>query len=53
MANPSELATYRRLFDFKYEEIEELLAGLPAAALTWKPFESSPWQGPAGSIGWL
>ncbi len=51
--DPSEIATYRRLFDSKYREIEELLADLPAAALTWKPFENSPWQGPSGSLGWL
>ncbi|MBI3960130.1 MAG: DinB family protein [Chloroflexi bacterium] len=51
--DPSEIATYRRLFDNKYREIEELLADLPAAALTWKPFEASPWKGPSGSLGWL
>jgi len=49
----SEIAAYRRLFDAKYGEIEELLADLPAAALTWKPFADSPWKGPCGSLGWL
>ncbi|MGB5051349.1 MAG: DinB family protein [Caldilineaceae bacterium] len=49
----SEIAVYRRLFDTKYQEVEELLADLPGAALTWKPFEESPWKGPSGSLGWL
>lgn len=49
----SEIATYRQLFDSKYQEIEELLADLPAAALKWKPFAESPWKGPSGSLGWL
>ncbi len=53
MADTSEIGTYRRLFDNKIGEIEQLLADLPAEALTWKPFEQSPWQGPSGSIGWL
>jgi len=52
-SDPSEIATYRRVFDSKYKEIEALLADLPAAALTWKPFEESPWKGPSGSLGWL
>lgn len=51
--DPSEIATYRRLIDNKYQEIEELLTDLPAAALTWKPFAESPWKGPSGSLGWL
>lgn len=34
-------------------DIELLLDGAPAAALLWKPFEQSPWRGPAGSLGWL
>ncbi len=49
----SEIAAYRRLFDNKFKEVEELLADLPPEALTWKPFEESPWQGPSGSLGWL
>lgn len=47
----SEIATYRRLFDEKYAEIDQLLADLPAAALLWKPFEQSPWQGASNSLG--
>ena len=53
MLDTSEIATYRRLFDEKYAEVEQLLADLPPAAMTWKPFETSPWQGAAGSLGWL
>lgn len=53
MTETSEIATYRRLFDEKYAEVEQLLADLPPAALTWRPFETSPWQGAAGSLGWL
>lgn len=49
----SEIGTYRRLFDNKFGEIQELLADLPGAALTWKPFEESPWKGPSGALGWL
>lgn len=52
-ADTSEIGTYRRLFDNKFGEIEELLADLPAEALLWKPFEESPWMGPSGSLGWL
>jgi hypothetical protein len=52
--NPtSEVATYRKLFDEKYVEVEELLADLPAEALLWKPFEISPWKGASGSLGWV
>lgn len=47
----SELGIYRRLVREKYAEIEQLLAGLPAEALLWKPFESSPWQGPCSPLG--
>ena len=49
----TELATYRELFADKYAELDELLADLPDEALLWKPFESSPWQGPCNSIGEL
>lgn len=51
--NTSELATYRRMFDDRYAEIDELLADLPAEALLWKPFESSPWKGTSGQLGWI
>jgi len=51
MIESSELATYRRLFTEKFEELQQLLQALPPAALLWKPFEQSPWQGPASSLG--
>jgi hypothetical protein len=47
----SEIATYRRLLRDKYEELDELLDGLPNAALVWKPFEASPWKGGCFSLG--
>lgn len=47
----TEIATYRQLFDEKYEELAQLLADLPAEALLWRPFEQSPWQGPSSSLG--
>ena len=53
MTDTSEIGTYRRLFADKFAEVEQLLADLPSDALTWKPFERSPWQGAAGSLGWL
>lgn len=53
MNNTSEITTYRRLFDEKFAEVAQLLDDLPPAALLWKPFDSSPWQGAAGSLGWL
>lgn len=53
MDHTSAISTYRRLFDEKFAEVEQLLDDLPAAALLWQPFDSSPWQGPAGSLGWL
>jgi hypothetical protein len=53
MNNTSEITIYRRLYDEKFGEIAQLLDDLPPAALLWKPFDSSPWLGPAGSLGWL
>lgn len=53
MKSTSEPATYRQLFDNMVHDIELLLEDLPAEALLWKPFEHSPWRGPAGSLGWL
>ena len=57
MAQPStatsEIGTYRRMFDDRFREIDELLTDLPPAALLWKPFETSPWKGPSGQLGWL
>ncbi len=46
-----EIATYHKLLDQKFDEVEELLADLPAAALLWKPFAESPWKGPSNSLG--
>ena len=53
MTQQTEIPIYRRLFDNKYDEVNLLLDGLDDEGLTWKPFESSPWRGPCGSIGWL
>lgn len=53
MTATSEIATYRQMFANMAGDIDNLLDGLPAEALLWKPFESSPWQGPAGRLGWL
>lgn len=47
----SEIATYRRLFDDLYQDLNRLLADLPSVALLWKPFETSPWQGTSNSLG--
>ncbi len=49
----SEVTAYRRLFDRCLDQLDETIEGLPTEALDWKPFETSPWQGPAGSLGWL
>lgn len=51
MTDTAELATYRRLFAEKFAELQQLLHELPADALLWKPFEQSPWQGPASPLG--
>lgn len=52
-AKSNEIAIYRRLFDNKFDELYQLLDGLPDEALLWKPFQESPWRGGCGSIGWL
>jgi hypothetical protein len=49
----SEIAVYRKLFDEKYADLDELLADLPAEGLLWKPMERSPWKGELASIGWM
>jgi len=49
----TEIATYRRLFNEKYGEVDELLTDLPAEALLWKPFETSPWKGPSNALGFI
>lgn len=46
-----ELAAYHRFLDEKFDEIDELLADLPAAALVWRPFDESPWKGPSSPLG--
>lgn len=51
MTETTELATYRRLFTEKFEELQQLLQELPPAALLWKPFEQSPWQGASSTLG--
>lgn len=51
MSTNSEITTYRQLFAERYDELKQLLADLPAAALLWKPFEQSPWQGPCSPLG--
>src|SRR3954453_22664275 len=47
----SELGCLRRLFENLYRDLYALLADLPNEALLWKPFETSPWQGPSNSLG--
>ncbi|MFO7634143.1 MAG: DinB family protein [Caldilinea sp.] len=53
MTATSEVDTYRQLFENMAGDIELLLDDVPAEALLWKPFETSPWRGPSGSLGWL
>ena len=49
----TEIGTYQRVAANKFRELTEILDGLPIEALTWKPFDQSPWHGAAGSLGWL
>lgn len=49
----SEIGVYRRMYDDRFREIDELLADLPSEALLWKPFETSAWKGASGQLGWL
>jgi hypothetical protein len=53
MSTSTEVATILHLFDNKFDEIEQLLDGLEPAALLWKPFDSSPWNGESAELGWL
>ncbi len=46
-----EIAAILHLFDNQFADVEELLEGLSTEALLWKPFESSPWQGPSAELG--
>jgi hypothetical protein len=48
-----EIAIYRRIFGEKFAELDQVLDDLPAPALLYRPFATSPWQGPAASLGWL
>ena len=54
-ANPdvvtTEIGTYRRIFDALFADLYKLLDGLPDAALLWKPFATSPWEGPSSELG--
>ena len=49
----TEIGIYQRVAANKFRELTEILDGLPIEALTWKPFDQSPWHGAAGSLGWL
>jgi hypothetical protein len=51
MAELAEIANYGRLFDDLYGQLNQLLADLPSAALLWKPFAQSPWQGTSSTLG--
>jgi hypothetical protein len=48
-----EIETYRALLLSRYQELDDLLADLPDEALLWRPFETSPWRGPANSLGYI
>lgn len=49
----SELATYRRLFDEKFRQLDQLLAGLSPEGLLWKPFEGEAWGDSCNPVGWI
>jgi len=49
----TEIDTYRRMFRELYGQVDEVLDGMDTEALLFKPFETSPWKGPSGSVGWL
>ncbi len=49
----TEIDTYRRLFRELYAQVDEVLDGMDTEALLFKPFETSPWKGPSGSVGWI
>lgn len=49
----AEIASYLTLFDDRFAEVEELLAGLDPAGLLWKPFEESPWKGTSSTLGFV
>lgn len=47
----SEIETYRMLLRQRYDELDDILDGLPDEALLWRPFHDSPWRGPANPLG--
>jgi hypothetical protein len=49
----SEIGTYRRIFDALFADVYKLLDGLPDAALVWRPFETSPWEGTSSQLGMI
>lgn len=49
----TEIDNYRRLFRDLYGQVDEVLDGMDTEALLFKPFETSPWKGPSGSVGWI
>jgi len=48
----TEIDNYRRMFRDLYGQVDEVLDGMASEALLFKPFETSPWKGPSGSVGW-
>lgn len=48
-----ELAAYGRAFDNVYKQLYAVMEGLPSAALLWKPFDESPWQGTSSTLGYI
>lgn len=53
MAASGEITTYLKLFDDRFAEVEELLAGLESEALLWQPFAESPWKGTSSTLGFV
>ena len=49
----TEIDNYRRMFRDLYGQVDEVLDGMDTEALLFKPFETSPWKGPSGSVGWI
>lgn len=51
MSAQSEIETLLRLYAARFDDVAQVLEDLPSAALAWKPFEQSPWQGGSGELG--
>lgn len=49
----TEIDNYRRMFRDLYGQLDEVLDGMDTGTLLFKPFETSPWKGPSGSVGWI